>query len=97
MKKVIAITAFLALAASFSAMADPSDSHHPTASTDPPLEFLKSLAGTWVVASGPEEMPGDSDWEFRITTGGHAFLHAGQSASHGRFQARRERLVELRL
>ena len=73
MKKVIVITAFLALAASFSTVAEESGGHqHPSASTDPRLEFLKGLAGTWVVASGPEEMPGDSVWEFRITAGGHA-------------------------
>jgi hypothetical protein len=73
MKKVIAITAFLALVASLSAVAEESGGHHhPTTSTDPRMEFLMGLAGTWVVASGPEEMPGDSVWEFRITAGGHA-------------------------
>lgn len=72
MKKVVAIVAFLALTASFSVVADESAGHHPAASSDPRLEFLKSLAGTWAVTSGPDEMPGDSIFEFRVTAGGHA-------------------------
>ena len=72
MKKIIAIVAFLALAACVSVVADEQGDHGPAASNDPRLEFLKSLAGTWVVASGPDEMHGESVFEFRITAGGHA-------------------------
>jgi hypothetical protein len=72
MKKIVTFLVFLALAATVSVAADEQSGHGPAASDDPRLEFLRSLAGTWVVKSGPEEMPGDSIFEFRVTAGGHA-------------------------
>ena len=72
MRKIVAMMGFLALLAPLSIVAEDQGSHGPPASDDPRLEFLRSLAGTWVVESGPGEMPGDSIFEFRVTAGGHA-------------------------
>ena len=43
----------------------------PVPADDPRFEFLKSLAGTWVVEPGPGE-PGGGIVVFRVTAGGHA-------------------------
>lgn len=72
MKKIIAIMAFWALVVSGSAVAADQGGHEPAASSDPRFEFLKSLAGTWIVDAGPGEMPDGSIFEFRVTAGGHA-------------------------
>jgi hypothetical protein len=72
MKRFLAIAALVTLAAWLPAAADPQHETHPTASTDPRLEFLKQLAGTWVVDSGSEEIAENSVFEFRVTAGGNA-------------------------
>lgn len=68
--RILMLLTLLALIALPVAAGEHSD--HGTAPSDPRLEFLKGLQGTWVGEFDQAEMGGKQRFEFRVTAGGHA-------------------------
>ena len=71
MKRYVTAAALLGLLSAVLLVAAEQARPAPAPADDPRFEFLKSLAGTWVVEPGPGE-PGGGIVEFRVTAGGHA-------------------------